>query len=198
MQPSPFQIEAIGKTDRFTNNCFYLNGSWYWRGIFPVKYHKIPQKHVSLPTPTPFFHPMTPVWDRSPSDWGGPQSSKQHKFELRSPEQLNYIYIHMHTEQFAEHSPSRWPAQVHQEMLCFCIFSRGSFKQKQSHILQLLFDWTALKWRPQRNIQTAKHCLVWVSFVFAQNGKHWSCSTCLAMLHTAQFREGSYSFVVKH
>ena len=49
-----------------------------------------------------------------------------------------------------------------------------------------------------RNIQTAKHCLVWVSFVFAQNGKHWSCSTCLAMLHTAQFREGSYSFVVKH
>ena len=49
-----------------------------------------------------------------------------------------------------------------------------------------------------RNIQTAKHCLVWVSFVFALNGKHWSCSTCLAMLHTAQFREGSYSFVVKH
>ena len=49
-----------------------------------------------------------------------------------------------------------------------------------------------------RNIQTAKNCLVWVSFVFAQNGKHWSCSTCLAMLHTAQFREGSYSFVVKH
>ena len=49
-----------------------------------------------------------------------------------------------------------------------------------------------------RNIQTAKHCLVWVSFVFAQNGKHWLCSTCLAMLHTAQFREGSYSFVVKH
>ena len=28
--------------------------------------------------------------------------------------------------------------------------------------------------------------------------KTWSCSTCLAMLHTAQFREGSYSFVVKH
>ena len=45
---------------------------------------------------------------------------------------------------------------------------------------------------------TAKHCLVWVSFVFAQYGKHWSCSTCLAMLHTAQLREGSYSFVVKH
>ena len=49
-----------------------------------------------------------------------------------------------------------------------------------------------------RNIQTAKQCLVWISFVFAQNGKHWSCSTCLAMLPTAQFREGSYSFVVKH
>ena len=49
-----------------------------------------------------------------------------------------------------------------------------------------------------RNIQTAKHCLVWISFVFAQKGKHWSCSTCLAMLPTAQFREGSYSFVVKH
>ena len=85
-----------------------------------------------------------------------------------------------------------------QTTMYFCIFSRGSFKQKQSQILQLLFDWTALKWRPQRNIQTAKHCLVWVSFVFAQNGKHWSCSTCLAMLHTAQVREGSYSFVVKH
>ena len=26
-----------------------------------------------------------------------------------------------------------------------------------------------------RNIQTAKQCLVWISFVFAQNGKHWSC-----------------------
>ena len=49
-----------------------------------------------------------------------------------------------------------------------------------------------------KNIQTAKQCLVWISFVFAQNGKHWSCSTCLAMLPTAQFREGSYSFVVKH
>ena len=49
-----------------------------------------------------------------------------------------------------------------------------------------------------RETSTAKHRLVWVSFVFAQNGKHWSCSTCLAMLHTAQFREGSYSFVVKH
>ena len=116
MQPSPFQIEAIGKTDRFTNNCFYLNGSWYWRGIFPVKYHEIPQKHVSLPTPTPFFHPMTPVWDRSPADWGWPQSSKQHKFEF-----------------------------------------------EESRIAKL-----------------------------------WSCSTCLAMLHNAHFREGSYSFVVKH
>ena len=37
-----------------------------------------------------------------------------------------------------------------------------------------------------------------LDLVFAQNGKHWSCSTCLAMLPTAQFREGSYSFVVKH
>jgi hypothetical protein len=51
--------------------------------MFPVKYHEIPQKHVSLPTPTPFFHPMTPVWDRSPADWGWPQSSKQHKFEYQ-------------------------------------------------------------------------------------------------------------------
>ena len=95
---SPFQIEAIGKTDRFTNNCFYLNGSWYWRGIFPVKYHEIPQKHVSLPTPTPFFHPMTPVWDRSPADWGWPQSSKQHKFEFEESRIAKlYIYIYIHT-----------------------------------------------------------------------------------------------------
>ena len=30
-----------------------------------------------------------------------------------------------------------------------------------------------------RNIQTAKQCLVWISFVFAQNGKHWSAQPAL-------------------
>ena len=86
----------MGKTDRFTNNCFYLNGSWYWRGIFPVKYHEIPQKHVSLPTPTPFFHLMTPVWDRSPADWGWPKSSKQQKFEFEESRIAKlYIYIYI-------------------------------------------------------------------------------------------------------
>ena len=40
---------------------------------------------------------MTPVWDRSPADWGWPQSSKQHKFEFEESRiaKLNiYIYIY--------------------------------------------------------------------------------------------------------
>ena len=86
----------MGKTDRFTSSCVYLNGSWYWRGIFPVTCQEIPPKNVSWRTPTPFFHPMTPVWDRSPADWGCAQSLKQHTFEFeefRIAKLYIYIYI---------------------------------------------------------------------------------------------------------
>ena len=99
-----FKIEAIGKTDRFTNNCFYLNGSWYWRGIFPVKYHEIPQKHVSLPTPTPFFHPMTPVWDRSPTHW-----SKYIYIYTRGRKDRRYYRKYRSTRLLFEINPAELP-----------------------------------------------------------------------------------------
>ena len=84
-----------------------------------------------------------------------------------------------------------------QKTLCFCNFPGA--RSNRSNPISYSFYLTGLLWSGDlRNIQTAKQCLVWISFVFAQNGKNWSCSTCLAMLPTAQLREGSYSFVVKH
>ena len=82
---------------------------------------------------------------------------------------------------------------------CVFVYFPGA-RSNRSNPISYSFYLIGLLWSGdlRETSQTAKHCLVWVSFVFAQNGKHWSCSTCLAMLHTAQFREGSYSFVVKH
>ena len=81
---------------------------------------------------------------------------------------------------------------------CVFVYFPGA-RSNRSNPTSYSFYLIGLLWSGDlRNIQTAKYCLVWVSFVFAKNGKHWLCSTCLAMLHTAQFREESYSFVVKH
>ena len=74
---------------------------------------------------------------------------------------------------------------------CVFVYFPGA-RSNRSNPTSYSFYLIGLLWSGDlRETSTAKHCLVWVSFVFAQNGKHWSCSTCLAMLHTAQFREGS-------
>ena len=88
-----------------------------------------------------------------------------------------------------------------QKTLCFCNFPGA--RSHRSNPISYSFYLIGLLWsgdlEKHPNCKTVSRLdLVCLCPKWKTGRAHWSCSTCLAMLPTAKFREGSYSFVVKH